>query len=532
MKTKPSQRLITALLGFACACAAGFTITVHAQHDRIGTNEIAFADFDNAGSVSYGYFYGNNDLGTYLLDSYYTDPIIDPTNGPIVFRYTFDNTDLLGTTGYGTGFGTGNLPWTFDWTLFNSYELADYVFSWDARVEGLAEGQTTANCEMQIRLDSTTLVLQKNFGYSPGSNWTHFVFTLENGGFAENTSYTTFTNGIANAITGIRFNHNQHEPNGQFGFDADNAVLLDNIKLEVLQYAGPPPPPPPTVGSTILEWNLDDKALEWGSGGWAWSQLDPNYVPTGTYNIAAAGQGVGGSNGWVLTMDNSTLAPPNTPQWAGIGMNGGGPGVDYNRFDSPDLANYKVSFDCRAEGLAPDKTSTTCRHQLFLRVPDDTLQPPDANTDADTILRLDFDVPAGTNWQTVSYLLSKGTVGSGSKTNFTNFFTLISESMVQFQIENPHSEAEWGFDADNALVIDNYRIERLYVGCPPLNVQTLGNSVVVSWDAPSTGTVKLLQGSTVSAVTNEVIGATSPHTNAVSAGPLYFRTLWVPPTTP
>ena len=65
-----------------------------------------------------------------------------------------------------------------------------------------------------------------------------------------------------------------------------------------------------------------------------------------------------------------------------------------------------------------------------------------------------------------------------------------------------------------------------------MKVQALSDKVVVSWDPPSTGTVKLLQGSTVGTVTTEVVNATSPHTNAVSAGPLYFRTLWVPPTTP
>ena len=46
-----------------------------------------------------------------------------------------------------------------------------------------------------------------------------------------------------------------------------------------------------------------------------------------------------------------------------------------------------------------------------MRAPDDTLSPPDGNTDEDTLLQLNFPVPAEANWQTVTYALSQGAVG-------------------------------------------------------------------------------------------------------------------------
>ena len=535
MKTRLTLRL-RAAWGLACACAAGFTLTVHAQPN--GTNEIAYTDFDTfTPGFSYGYFYSWNvpgtppEPGTYEFTMGYTDPLLDPTNGPLVYRYAFTNAPYEGpvttnAAGYGTGFGAP-LNWGFDPAVFTSLDLADYLLSWDARVEGLKPGQTTGTCEMQFRLGPDgSRVLTKNINYYPGSNWAHFTFTLEDGGFGDGTTYTIFTNGIVAGVTAVSFNQNQHLPHDQFGFDDDNVIYLDNIKLEVIQYAGPPPPPPPTVPFTILDYNFDDRTLWWSSGGWAWSQNA--FQPSGTHVRENPGQGMGGSNAMTIVMDNSTLAPPNTPQWAGTGMNGGGPG-DYSRFDSPNLADYRLSFDARVEGLAPDRTNTTLRHQFTVRAPDDTVQPADGDTDVDTLLRLDFDVPAGTNWQNIAYLLRSGVVGSGSKANFSNYVALVSETMIQWQIENANSGADWEFDANNLVAIDNVKLERLYVGCPPLSVQTLGTEVVVSWNPPSSGTAKLQSSATVNGTYTDVLGATSPYTNAISGAPKYFRTQWIAP---
>ena len=74
---------------------------------------------------------------------------------------------------------------------------------------------------------------------------------------------------------------------------------------------------------------------------------------------------------------------------------------------------------------------------------------------------LDFAVPAETNWQTTSYLLNQGSAGVGSKANFAAYFNRINDISTQWQIENAAS-ADWGLDNDNVLIIDNFKIERVY----------------------------------------------------------------------
>src|SRR5262249_25280524 len=224
-------------------------------------------------------------------------------------------------------------------------------------------------------------------------------------GTVSNWAYTV-ENLLVNAL---QFNVNLHMPQDQFGWDADNVVLLDNIKLEVIQYSGPTPPPPPLRPVPILDVNVDDKP-GWGYfGGYNWSQN--SYLPLFTYSDAAPGYGVGGSNAWILTMDNSALAPPNTPQWAGGGTGGGGP-ANLALFDTNNLKSYRISFDSRAEGLGPDVVATTCRLQLFLDSPNGNM-------------RLDFDVPAQSNWVSTAYTLDQGSFGEGSKAGFmTNYNTI------------------------------------------------------------------------------------------------------------
>ena len=101
--------------------------------------------------------------------------------------------------------------------------------------------------------------------------------------------------------------------------------------------------------------------------------------------------------------------------------------------------------------------------------------------------------------------------------------------MLEWGIQNAASGADWEFDNNNVLVIDNYKLERLYVATPPLNVQIVGNNVVVTWAQPGTGSAKLQSSTTVNGAYTDVLGATSPYTNAISGAPKYFRTQWIAP---
>jgi len=528
MKTRLPQKLIPALLGLTCACAVGLNATVHAQ-EITGTNQVALTDFDTStAGWDYGYFYswgwdanGQYTNGTWLVNRYYTDPSINPTNGPTVMSYAFTNApfyDLITTNsgaGYGTGFG-GPLNWNYDFAMLST-NLADYILSFDARVEGLADGQSTANGQFQLQWNYGSKFFQNNFNFQPGSNWTHFATTLDEigneGGTVSNWVYM-----LQNSqLSALQFNINLDHPNSQFGWDDYNFILVDNLKLEVLQYAGPPPPPPPTVPFAILDWNLDDKP-GWGYyGGYNWSQN--SYLPTFTYSATAAGLGVGGSIGWVLTMDNSALAAPNTPAWSGGGTGGGGP-VDYSRFGSGDLKAYQISFDSRAEGLNPTRTDpTTCRLQLFLDSPNGNM-------------RVDFDVPGGSNWVTTTYLLSEGSFGTGSKAMFATNYNTITGLRTQWQIENSSSEADWGYDADNALIVDNIKLVYNAVGCPPLTITPNGSDVILSWEPLNTlGYAKVQKAPNITGPYDDVPGATnSPVTLPAASATGFFRTKWVPPT--
>lgn len=537
MKAKLIQRPKAALLALACACAAGFTIPVHAQ--IIGTNQIAFNDFDAGGhSWSYGFAYQWGFPGTppngadyYQVDQDYTDPLLDPTNGPVVCRFAFSNTLWsVVIPGGGNGWGEGlNMNWTGIPTDFTSPLLTDYIVSFDARVEGLLPGETIADGRLEFRLQApggpNGYALYKLIPFSPGSNWAHFVFTLDEGGFDQGTSAASFAEGVTNGITSVLAQYVMNEPDKKMGFDDNNVLLVDNIKLQVIQYAGPVVVPP-KYGVAILDWNFDDKPLWYGNGGYAWSQNA--YQPSSVYNIAEPTTGVGGSNAWTILMNNTNLAPPNTPQWAGTGMGGGGPG-NYTPFNTSDRASYRITFDARVEGMAPDKTTIYgIEHAVHLRTPDDTLLPADGDTNPDELVRLNFAFNVQSNWTTYTFTLNQGAVGGGSLANFTDHFSQISEVAVEWGIPNANS-TDWEFDENNKVIFDNYKLERVYVATPPLSVEKVGSNVVVSWAQPNTGTAKLQSSATVNGTYTDVAGAISPYSTPISGGPKYFRTKWVAP---
>jgi hypothetical protein len=146
--------------------------------------------------------------------------------------------------------------------------------------------------------------------------------------------------------------------------------------------------------------------------------------------------------------------------------------------------------------------------------------------------RADFALLAGTNWTTTSYTLNQGAFDTGGgrlpKSAFTTNYN-VTALRFQAQIENAASGTDWGFDTDNVLIVDNLKLERIYVGCPPLTIVTSGVNLVVTWAPPSTGTVKLQSAPAPNGAWTEVPGATSPYTTPAAGAPKYFRTIWVPP---
>lgn len=456
-------------------------------------------------------------------------------------QFTFDNTAynqyIPGnpSAGYGLGFG-GGLNWTNDATAFVSTNLEDYILQFDLRAEGIKAGLEEVNAEFQIRFDApddtiqppdgdtdTDVLIQVNFGITIRSNWQHYSLTLDQGSPADGKTMRDFIL-YRSSLSDPRFGFNLHMPHDTFDYDWDNAVYIDNIRLDVIQKA-PPPPEPPKVPFAIFDYNWDDRDI-WGSwsGGQGWSGgAYAEYYVTND----AAGMGVGGSEAFVMAMDNTALeATP--PPWAGGNTGGNGP-ADYTQFKSSNLADYQVRIDGRAEGLSSTALTVRGDMQLHFSAPDDTIQPPDADTDRDFIVRLDYSLQdMQTNWQTYVIGLNKATAGGGSKANFTAYYDKIDEVNFQVQITNPHTGV-WGYDAYNLVVVDNFRLERLAAGNPPLRVSTTATDAVVSWDAPSTGTVILQYATDPAGPYTDLPGAVSGYSTSLASGPKFFRTLWVAP---
>jgi hypothetical protein len=526
----------------ACCIIAGVAVATSSicnAQAQATTNLLAHTTFDAERPQiwGYGYFYGVDGSGRYLLNRMYYDPDdIEQTNSMAL--YSFDLTELDGSTGYGTGFGGPMFRPDTDPTLFSSSNRIDYIVRWDARVDGLSEGVQSANLEMQVQLFSSEFtpdkVLQVNLPFQAGANWATYVRTLQDGGLGDGTSEQVFAQAVGQ-ITGVQFNVNLHEPHQRFGFDGDNwwpdyrnnSVMLDNLKLEVIVRPADTNPPPPTYTAVIADWNLDDKPLTGHYGGYNWSQLD-HARPTFSYSPAAEGEGVDGSNAWALYMDNSYFALER-PQWAGGGMGGNG-ATDLSHFTTGDLSKYRITFQAKARGMV--SSTATGVLQVFFDSPDDTLDPPDANTDADLLVRLDFQVGGlTTEFQTYSMTLDRGASGgSGSKDNFAQHFSAITAMRTQWQIENATAENVWGFDDDNAFIIDNVLVERIYVGTPPtapMEINVSGGAVSINWGGANG---QVLQSATsITGPWTNVDAAANPYIVQPAPGETrFFRTVSAP----
>jgi hypothetical protein len=535
---RESSLIVMKICKTACGAVAGLAMAASsictAQPAQTTTNLLAITTFDSERPQAWGYGYFYGPAGSYQQPNrMYYDPEDLEMSNPMVL-YSFDLTGLDGSTGYGTGFGGPLFRPDTDPSLFVSTNRVDYVFSWDARVDGLAPGVQSANLEMQVQLFSSEFtpdkVLQVNLGFQARTNWTHYVRTLEDGGLGDNTSERIFAEAYR-SISDVRYNVNVHEPHQYFGFDGDNwiennlnnSIMLDNLKLEVIVRPVDTTPPLPTFTEVIADWNLDDKPLDYSYGGYTWSQIN-DVQPVFTYDSAAAGEGVDGSNAWALYMDNSAFAWT-APQWAGGGTGGSGP-KDLSHFTTGDLSQYKITFQAKARGMVSETATGVL--QVFLDSPDNTLQPPDANDGNDLLVRLDFQVAGLTSeYQTYSMTLNRGTAGSGSKDNFTAHFSDVIDVRTQWQIENAASQATWGFDDDNAFIIDNILIERIYTGLPAVRITADGGVVSINWGGASN--LKLQTATSVAGPWSDLTAPANPYTVTPAQGEVrFFRTVAAP----
>ena len=537
-----------------CICAlAGWAVRGLAQETPV-TNLVTLTTFDydfDAGIAhnlrwSYPYHYEwGGDITPYWHSEVFYTSYYDPNDWGFtnaMGQFTFDNTgygDFMTNyasagPGYGVGFG-GGLNWTNDSSVFTATNREDYILSFRARAEGLKAGVDSASGEFQLQLaapddtiqppDANTdddMLMQVNINFNVSSNWQDYVFTLDQGNIADGKTEEDF---ILYRFQGCnpRFNINYHQPEGNWDYDADNAVYIDNIRLEVVQKA-PPPPPPPKVPLTIVEWNMDDKGLSYGwasgtNGGWSANGVSATFL----LEQPSVGTGVGGTDSllfWMMNEIYATNAP--LPNWSG-GQGGIGGPANFANFSSPNLADYRLSMDARVEGLNPASTTADFDTQIFINAPDPLGRLIQCNSNFRGI---------GSNWTHVSMILNKAGVGGGSAADFAANYSQVSEITLQIQLNNVANSNLWAFDTDNRLFLDNIKLEYLATSCPLLTITPSGADVTLSWDVlNAVGYVKVQRADDVAGPYSDVPGATSspftlPRTN--SSG--YFRTQWVPTT--
>jgi hypothetical protein len=484
------------------------------------TNLISNTSFEANGRPRYSYPYeyvygGPNPGSSQVLDTAYFDPN-DTLQTNAMAQFTFDTSAFLDYpliypgAGYGFGFG-GKGNFSGDASTFTSTNLSDYVLSFDLRVEGLSEGLHSANGEFQLRFDApddtlqppdadtaSDVLLQVNLPVTGLSNWTHQVLTLDQGRIGDGSlqKFAQFKTRIEN----VNFGFNWNNAGDYFGFDADNGIYMDNIRLELVQGQNNGTP----AGGTeipVLDWNFDDKPI--------FSNYQYAYSPNNSWPdfIALANIdpfGVGGSNANVLTFDSSTFTN-GIPAYAGAGTGFHGP-IDKAQFTTGDLALYRLKFDYNVAGLAPGITSTPGHLVLTFHA---------GNT---PLLSIGYDVALTTNWQSFSSLLKSGSLVSGSPSLFAANLANINEVQADFNVTAV--PGDFGMDADNRVALDNFKLSRVVTSAPALTIARTGANIVVTW--PGTG---ILQSATsISGPYTDVSGATSPYIAPLQTGAKFFRT--------
>lgn len=177
---------------------------------------------------------------------------------------------------------------------------------------------------------------------------------------------------------------------------------------------------------------------------------------TATSTEIALGAGISGSNALRINMDASAagalLPPDRTYDYLGFVV-AGNTGFAQS-LSSGQLADYTFTLTTRAEGFLAGVTSGTADLYVSFYAPDDTLGG-DADTNSDFLLKVRFaaGVALAETFQTSSVNLGAGTLDGGAFANFTNFFAVANELL--FEVSPNEANGRFGFDAGNAVVIDD-----------------------------------------------------------------------------
>jgi hypothetical protein len=132
--------------------------------------------------------------------------------------------------------------------------LASYRLDFDYRVEGLDPTKTGTPGQMQLAIRTNgNAVITINFDVTLKTNWQTFSGTLKKGSVGGG-SLAALSQNLA-AIDSIQPNFQVSAVPGDFGTDADNKIVIDNVRLVRLEVGLPPLTISRNGNSTVITWS-------------------------------------------------------------------------------------------------------------------------------------------------------------------------------------------------------------------------------------------------------------------------------------
>jgi hypothetical protein len=423
--------------------------------------------------------YGAPGGGNVTVDSSITTTVaIEPLVGVAAssaLRFTADTTDTQAAIitpnnysymGFGVRTNVNSLL-----TPLPTSNLANYKLDVSVGAAGFKAGVTKANCLVDVRFfapddtvvpaDADTdfdLVLGLRFQNAVVAKAAIESFSIRLNRTSELRDGTTLAR-FNTYFASVNFIQTVVEAgNGinDFGFDAGNVLIVDNLVLN----ESVPPPPPAETPVVIIDYDASPRSYGGAWYAFARSPDDANSLVRTDDLLDLVG--VGGSFAQRTGIDTTPWGPPyvvttNFLGFAGVAHVDTPAGL----LTSSSLADYKVAVDVRSSGFVNIPNGKLI---LELFAPDDYFLPADANTDPDSIVRFRFEgatgFPITADYTTVARSLTDATFDSGSPATFAANFTAVTGYRFSVEaIANPQSA--FGFDADNFVFIDNLKVIRL-----------------------------------------------------------------------
>ncbi len=488
-------------LSLAPALAALSVLSLSAE-DILHVN---YDDFPAAGAYSFAYAgYGedgtnnNIDVGSSIVQSSGIElgTGIDGSSGLLFTADTTATEAALVTpnryTYMGFGIGTSATPLT----PLTTGDLAFYTLNLSVSASGLTAGTTTATGLVDVRFLAPDGTLQPDDADTDAdvilsARYTNAVeaeAAFKENQFRLNTPYEVRDGSLANFEThfaSVDFMQVVVEMNGatnQFGFDADNTVVVDNILL-----TDTPPPAPPAENPVVI-LDFDNTSRLFGGSYYAFAGPEANNVGdlVRTDDIAVDSE-AGPSLAQITCLDTSPwdgADPLNGGGWLGFA---GTSAIEVlpSVLPSPSLEDYKLSFKTRSSGFLATPSGKMI---VALSAPDGTVSPADNDGERDLILRLrvandrgfsnEFSILETYSTYSFNFADLEVEAGGGSLELFEDHYQQIS--LISFALEGITSAANTGFDADNCIYMDDIQILHLTPPAPEVGTPEIFEISAVS----------------------------------------------------